>query len=182
MLIIVNGSPATGKTYLIDKIAGMFSIPIFSMDHLKETILDAVKDCTPDIASKCSFEGLYYAAEQTIRNNRDVLLEANFHNTEQNIRRFSILQKKYKMEIKQIYLYANPEVVWSRIQQRKTIRHAGHGDITMNHEEFLLKLQSPKYAPLDIECELIKVDTSDFNQADYKKIYTLLKDSLPQKT
>lgn len=175
MLIIVNGFSCTGKTVLADRLSKKLNLPLFSVDSLKEMIMDSLEgvlsvDALFHRYSQFSYNFIYSIAEKLIEVGYSTIIESSFHNNETNILRINSLHDTYGISVKQIFLYANKEVVWDRIQKRKKDRHSGHTDLTMTYENFLYKIESSKKSPLDIKGELLKVDTTYFEKVDLEKL------------
>lgn len=173
MIIIINGFSATGKTLLSRRISKALQIPVFSVDCFKEMVIDSLGTVNDELFhkySQLSYDFLYIASERLVEVGYNVILESCFHNTESEVHKMNTLSEMYKMPMKQIYLYANKDVIWDRIQKRKSERHIGHRDLTMSYATFSEKVGKPIYEPLSIKAELLKVDTSDFEEVNFDKI------------
>ena len=116
MLIIVNGFSCTGKTVLADRLSKKLNLPLFSVDSLKEMIMDSLEgvlsvDALFHKYSQFSYNFIYSIAEKLIEVGYSTIIESSFHNNETNILRINSLHDTYGIPVKQIFLYGNKEVV-----------------------------------------------------------------------
>ncbi|XLQ20195.1 MAG: AAA family ATPase [Candidatus Moraniibacteriota bacterium] len=174
-IIVVTGVPASGKTVFAQKVGNKFNLPLFSKDSLKELLFDYVGVENRDLSRKfgmASFELLYEITEQLMRTDVAHVIEGNFD------REFAsnVLNKKmekYDCEFLQFNFYAQKNIIRERFEKRwdnrnvKNSRHKGHMD---NENLEIVENTGGKNKALDIPGELIEVDTTNFDNVDYKQL------------
>jgi predicted kinase len=171
VLILVGGLPATGKTTLAEWIAREFRLPLFQKDGFKEALFDALgwnDRAWSQKLSVASIASLLYAANAVLATGQAAIIESNFH-PDADTPRIRALLRSNGARALQVYCRARPEVVWQRFLARGGQRHPGHGD-PLYLEEFRRILQAPVPPALDLEAEVIEIDTTDFQAIDYARL------------
>lgn len=151
-LVIILGSPASGKTSLGLALAADLGIPCFSKDDVKEALFDAlgVGDRAWSTAlSRASFAVLQRMAAAQLRAGRPCLLEGNWRGEHEPA--LKALAQGIESPFAQICCHAEAAELERRFRSRQ--RHAGHldallwGEIapTLTTEPRFLALPGPSW-------------------------------------
>ena len=178
-IIFITGLPSTGKTTLSKMLSAELHLPLIGKDTIKEMMFDTVGYSDREWSKKIgysSYEIMYYIAEEEIKAGRTIILESNFKRLE-NSKRFQELQIEYNFEALQIVCYGDPEVLFNRFKTRAESgnRHKGHDDVN-NMDEHAEVFRNEKSEPLDIEGDVIWVETNDFSTVDNAKLLQAAKE------
>lgn len=186
-LILLAGSPATGKSYLISQL----------MEKLSPTVLITPDDIKETLADNIGFDNLTQKAELEVdvwqfyyqlldsymrMGKRYVLSEYPFSDKQKM--KLKILAATYQYEVITIRLDANFETLWQRRQKRdvQLDRHLSHimshyhfGDVLTerteadNHitrEAFLDIVTKRAYNQFQLG-KLFELDVTDYSKVDY---------------
>jgi predicted kinase len=169
-LIIVTGSPCTGKTTLAQQLAASLSLPVMAKDTIKEALFETLGWSDRAWSRRlggASMELLYLFAEALLAAGRSCIVEANF------LSRFATpafrrIGADHPFLPIQVLCVADPDVLVARFERRACSgeRHSGHQD----HRPADPGLSVPiagRLEPLDIGGHLIELDTTDFGVVDY---------------
>jgi predicted kinase len=129
-LLIILGSPATGKTGLASALAADLGIPCFSKDEFKETLFDSlgVGDREWSAAlSRASFALLLRTAAAELGAGRPCLLEGNWRSEHEAA--LKAVGRGIESPFAQVCCHADAAEIERRFQGRQ--RHAGHLDRIM---------------------------------------------------
>lgn len=186
-LILLAGSPATGKSYLISQLMEKLSPTVLiTPDDIKETLADNV--AFDNLSQKAELEvdvwQFYYQLLDSYMRmgKRYVLSEYPFSDKQKM--KLKILAATYQYEVITIRLDADFETLWQRRQKRdvQLDRHLSH---IMSHYHFGDKLDDRSKADnhitrdafLDIVTKraynqfqlgkLFELDVTDFSKVDY---------------
>ena len=186
-LILLAGSPATGKSYLISQLMEKLSPTVLiTPDDIKETLADNVG--FDNLSQKAELEvdvwQFYYQLLDSYMRmgKRYVLSEYTFSDKQKM--KLKILAATYQYEVITIRLDADFETLWQRRQKRdvQLDRHLSH---IMSHYHFGDKLDDRSKADnhitrdafLDIVTKraynqfqlgkLFELDVTDFSKVDY---------------
>lgn len=162
-VVIVTGLPATGKTAIARAIGREAGFPVFGKDDFKELLFDVLGHSDREWSMKlghAAYEVLFQICAEHVEAGASVVLESNFG--PDSVPRFASIADKFPVRFIQVLCYADGEVVISRFKSR--VRHPGHVDeeVAETHRDLLL---TGRADPLDIECELIEVDTTHLDNA-----------------
>ncbi len=178
IVVLVTGLPASGKSYLAQKLAKDLSLPLFSKDEIKEMCFDELGYSDRAWSKKigaASIKILDYIFENHLKAQQSFIVESNFK-PEFDTEKFQILHKKYAVEFFQICCKADGEILYERFKQRAEsgARHPGHDDAN-NLEEFRETLTKTHSYKLDVPGEYVEIDTTDFNTVNYSAILQQVK-------
>jgi predicted kinase len=174
IVVIITGSPGAGKTRLGKWLARELELPFIGKDDIKELLFETLGWKDREWSKKlgqASFELLFHFLECHLAVAKSVVVETafipEFHNA-----RFSELRGKYDFEPVQIVCTACEEILYKRFADRCTSgeRHPGHVDYLATHDQFVEVLRTGRYDALEIEGTLLRVDTTHFEQVDYKDV------------
>ncbi|MFA5106958.1 MAG: ATP-binding protein [Patescibacteria group bacterium] len=184
LLIIISGKPGTGKTTLGKKIAKEFHLPFISKDAIKESLFDDLGWSDRAWSRKlgvATYSLLYYFIESLLSAGVSFIAESNFKPELAN-ETFQALKKKHGFKLLQIMCETKGEVLFERFKARTESgeRHPGHVD-HLNLDEFKEMLLKGGHEPLDIGGQVYRLDTTDFNSIDYKKLFSAIKSALIRK-
>ncbi len=180
-LVIITGLPCSGKSTIAGRIGVEFGLPVVSKDGIKERLFDSLgwKDrAWSRRLSAASYELLFYVAELELASGRSLALEANF-DAARHTPRFTALQQAYPCRTFQVLCKAQGEILVERFQQRAEAgrRHPGHVDREA-FEELRPQLIQGRTEPLQIGAPLLEVNTSDFTEVDFPRIFSAISLSL----
>ncbi len=174
-LIIINGFPGSGKTYLGDYLAKKLSLPYVNKDGIKELLFDHLGWQSRGWSKKlgaASFEILFHILETQIKTGLSCIVETAFfpafHKT-----RFLEIKNRYQLEIVEIFCIANVDILSQRFTSRVSSgeRHPGHVDGDVIENQFKEMITGDKYGNLDMGGSYFEIDTSDFASVDYESLY-----------
>jgi predicted kinase len=159
ILILVTGPPAAGKTTIARELAARLALPLLAKDTIKEALFDALppQDGDPLEHSRqlgaATFGVLYALMDESLRMGASLVVEANFvrGQSEDGIRRLP------PATIVEVHCSAPPEVLFERYASRE--RHRVHVD-ELRLDEVRTAVETGRHDPLDLDRELIPVDTS----------------------
>jgi len=174
ILLLVSGLPCTGKTYVAEQMSAHYKLPLFGKDLLKEALFDALGWKDREWSKKlgvASYSLLYKIIESELSAGQSCIIESNF-NPSIDTQIFLELQKKYRFSTIIIQCEADGEVLYNRFKDRSESgnRHEGHRD-HLNYDEFRESLLKGSLDVLDINAEVIKIETSDFSKLNLNDLY-----------
>ena len=166
-VIIMNGCPASGKTYIAGLLSKKLDIPVISKDFFKESLFDSLgfSDRQFSMAiGKASYELLLKTAKLLTEQKCSFVMENAFFARSEA----EILDSLNGRKIIQVWCHAPTDLLIKRFSRRSVdgSRHPGHVD-SNSVKEIEKKILSNTYAPLEIAAPLIYVPTSDFDSSDY---------------
>ena len=170
-VIVVNGCPASGKTYTANLLSSRLCIPIISKDFFKESLFDSLgfEDRQFSMAiGKASYKLLLETAKLLAKQKYSFILENAFFSKSED----EILNSLNCHKIIQVWCHAPIDVLVERFVKRALdgSRHPGHVD-SNNAKEIENKILSDTYAPLKLPAPSIYLPTSNFNYSDYINIF-----------
>ena len=168
----MNGKPCTGKSYLVHKLCQDLDLSYVSRDELKELLFDELGTSSSEWSQKLggvSYSLLFNVFEKLLKSKKSFIVESNFSPIHHS-KKINKLLSEYGFDVLEIFLDANPEVLFERFKKRWNSgeRHRGHAD-NERFTEFELRLKDI-LTPLMLSDKLIKIDTSDFNNIDYDSL------------
>lgn len=180
-LILILGLPGSGKTTLAKKISQKLDLPLLVKDDIKVMLFDVYgwKDREESMkAGTASYKIMDYVIEEQLRCGNSLVVEGTFNPAYDNAK-FKKWQETCGTQYTQIYCYADADVVRQRFRDRATSdsRHVSsiEGDEGLQNLENYIR---QGINPLNIDCTLIKVDTTDFSKVDEASIIERIRGTL----
>ncbi len=153
LLVVVTGAPGAGKTTIARALAAELHLPLLAKDDVKEALFDALGVGDREWSRRlgaATYDVLLAVARRILEAGTSCILESNFSNPEP-------LRALPPARIVQVLCVAPHDVVLARYSAR--VRHAGHLDDEIV-EELRARLAANEWAPLDLDGELIELNTS----------------------
>ena len=171
LLVVVTGMPSSGKTTVAEGLASELCLPLIAKDEIKECLYENLG--ARDVSSSGRIGAAAYAliftmAREMLSSGVSVVIEANFFRGQEAD--FASLPEHNML---QLHCDAPLGILLERYANRT--RHAGHHDAE-KITELPGRFESGVHSPLDIEGDLIQLDTTqpmDMNRLA-ERIRTLL--------
>lgn len=162
VLVIVSGSPASGKSSLAEDIADELCFPLLSRDDIKEALMDVFPVTNLEeshIAGAAAFKAMYQVLGSMLKVGASVVLESTFEKGRSEGDLESFFNRCRPM---QVSCQANADVLKERLAERirSRSRHPGHQDDAA-HDEVEEAMARGDYDPLDLSIPLAMVDTNE---------------------
>ncbi|MFD2306740.1 AAA family ATPase [Enterococcus termitis] len=197
-LILIAGSPATGKTYLITKIREQIpNIFLLTPDEGKELFADSVGFDT--LAEKSQLEKrvwhFYYGILALYMDAGKQVIVSEYPFSDKQKDKLAQLACTYEYEIITIRLVADFDVLWERrkVRDLEPDRHLSHlmthyhfhdrledrskADNHITKEEFKQIIQKRKYDQFQLG-EVHEFDVTDYEKVDYSHLIQYLKNKI----
>lgn len=170
-LILVSGAPATGKTTIAKELSTRLRIPLFSKDAIKESLFESLGWIDREWSrrlGRASMTLLFDLVESQLAAGRSVIAESNFYPDMEDGRRVRALRATFDSQVFELNCTAALDVVLSRFRTRQGTdeRHPGHVMDSSDLRELETRVESGFFHPMDLDGELLTVDTTDFRKAD----------------
>lgn len=179
-VIYILGLPASGKSTLAKKLSVELNVPLISKDDLKVMLFDAYGWTNREgsmQAGRASYDIIDYLLDEQLRVGNAVIIESTPPKFASE--KFKMWRKKYDARFIQIYCEAEADVIRKRFKERILAddRHVSsvEGEAGLQNVEVLIK---QGFKPIDVESEIIRVDTSDFDAVDEAGLITKIRRSL----
>ncbi len=180
LLVIISGLPATGKSHLGRWLSNQYDLPYFYKDLFKEMMFDQTDNLdwqTSRWCSQTSVASLFLVGRELLQRRIPHILEANFKPT--HAEQFQAIAKQFNPDVVQIQCYCDGRVLIERFKQRAESgeMHPGHRGMEFFPylRDTLIRGQSE---PIPIESEFIAIDTTDFNNVDYRPAFQAIEKRL----
>lgn len=181
-IIFVLGEAASGKTTRARNIASNLGLPLFSKDDLKVVIFDNLgwkdRQWSQEVG-RASIELLDYIVEQNLKAGNTIVIESIFHPKWANPK-FQAWQQTYGFNAVQVFCYADDAVLIGRFKERsqRDTRHVSHAEGVEGLRSLEERLEQKLSVPLELEGDVIRVDTTDFSKVDDTAIAAQVKAAL----
>ncbi|WP_086315580.1 hypothetical protein A5821_003076 [Enterococcus sp. 7F3_DIV0205] len=195
LLILLAGSPATGKTYLIQKIREQIpNIFLITPDEGKELFADSVG--FDSLAEKAELEKrvwrFYYGVLALYMDAGKQVIVSEYPFSDKQKSTLSKLANTYEYEVITIRLVADFDVLWERrnLRDLEPERHLSHlmthyhyldqledrskADNHITKEAFEQIIQTRKYNEFQLG-EVHEFDVTDYGKVDYSNLIHYLK-------
>jgi len=169
-IVLVTGPPASGKTFVADRLAAHLALPLIAKDRIKETLFDALGSGDANWSRSlgiATFALLYEALERQLEADRPVIVEANFDAVHAPAR-FAELRRQYDLDPFEVHCTASPEVLRERYAARAGSRHPGHADAERLDD--LGTFSDDTHPALDLGGPVEIIDTTDFAEVDLERV------------
>ena len=172
-LVVVGGPPASGKTTIAKQLSKDFATPLLTKDAIKELLFDNLGWSDREWSRKLgatTYKLMDQMTETELEAGRSIILESNFK-PKLDSEKFQQWQKRYDLRIFQVFCSAPPEVLLARFKDRveSGSRHPGHVDDN-NYSIFEPKHLTETFGPLEVEGELVAIDTNKPFESCYPPI------------
>jgi predicted kinase len=164
LLLIITGSPASGKTTLAHILAERLQCPLISRDSIKAGLVRTVAAHSAELGRSADwqvYETFFAAIALHLTNHISVMAEAAFQDT---LWKHKLNELADKARIKIIICQTHPDILKQRFTERVTRnpdRETYHGDRSlMQSEERFAALFDP-YQAVQMQVPTLVVDTTD---------------------
>jgi len=182
-VFFMHGGPATGKTTIGRRLAAAFCIPYISKDGVKEPIFDSIGCPTAWEADgplsgrkmdDASLEILFYLIDAQVQAGCGCVIDSTFQ--ARHVSRLNAILHDCPVPVVQIHCRADTSVLLARYRRRAETgeRHPGHLDQNLL-EHFDGDALEQIFQPLDIAGHLVRVDTTEFAEADHDQLLESVK-------
>lgn len=161
LLIVVTGSPASGKSTLARMLAGKLNCPLISRDELKEGLINTLGLSHSQLNRSVDlhvYETFFETIELLVSKKISIVVEAAFQDKLWRPKLLSLLQKA---AIRIIICKTDPALIKARFAKRLSDfpdREKFHGDRSLNAEQFAALVEN--YQPVKMEAATLQVDTT----------------------
>lgn len=175
LLVVVTGSPASGKTTLAHILADRIHCPLLSRDELKEGYVNTLRlshSQLDNLADLHVYHTFFEAIDLLISKGISIIAEAAFQD---KLWRPKLLNLSGRAEIKIIICRSNPDVVKSRFADRfsnNPDREKYHGDRSISLSKF--KSLTENYQPVNIDVPTLQIDTTNGYSPDTEEIINFI--------
>ena len=177
LLVILGGTPASGKSTLAALLARELRLPLLARDTLKEALMDrlgAPSRARSRELGAASYALLYVVLDRLLEAGVGAILESNFsRGLEAELHR-----PVARSRAVQIHCRVPPELSRSRYVERAASgnRHPGHHDAAAETLADLdANLAARRHDPLDLGIPLLTVETTDGYDPDLATILAFIK-------
>ena len=161
-MIIVSGSPGSGKTGLAEKLGDEFGYPVISRDALKEVLMDIWPPENPEASENlghASWPLMYQVLDALLGRIPGIVVESNFVRGDSEA---DIQQRLERTQAILVHCAAAEGEIVERLHDRKddSSRHEGHFDNEVA-PDVIRAIENDEYEPLILPVPVIQVDTTD---------------------
>lgn len=178
LLVVVTGSPASGKTTLAHILANKINCPLISRDELKEGLINTLKVSHTHLDKSVDlhvYDTFFETIDLLISKGISTIIEAAFQD---KLWRPKLLNLLDKAEIKIVMCKTNPDLIKRRFANRflnNPGREKYHGDqsVSLSKEQF--SSMTEHYKPVNINALTLQVDTTDNYNPAIEEIINFIK-------
>lgn len=178
-VIIISGSPATGKTTLAKAIQSKLKYELITKDQFKEKLFES--DGRSNIIHNSWYENeakSLFRSEirDKINKNKSIIIESNFVPNKDKKHMAELLRN---VDIVEIYCFANPWITLKRFISRNesgsSSKHPMHHDRMWYGQMFLIAIKvsfgfKNTFGALDLTDNTLWVNTNSFQDIDTEEI------------
>lgn len=177
-LVIVNGPSAAGKTEIVEHLAESLGLPFFTKDDIKERFADVLGESAFELThdlGKASQLQLIAIAGELVRTGRGVVIESFFHKGVSEPELAPVVEQANAVIL---HLTADHDELVKRYAERmdKPERHEIH-NADGTPDELQRLLAEGVADPLDLDCPMILLDTTD-GDPDGDEVVRMLREKL----
>lgn len=174
LVIFLLGLPASGKSSLARRLARDLALPVVSKDEIKEQLFDSLGQSDREWAKRlggAAFDILYLTLSKLLLSRSCVIVDADFVAPQRAQTELSRIAVQVPYRSLRINLVCDGDVLFERFKSRSLSgeRHPGHVD-HLNFAEFEATLRRGRRPALELDGELMEVDTSDLERIPYRSI------------
>lgn len=194
-LILIAGSPATGKTYLVNKIKKILpDLFVITPDESKEMLADTIGFNNAEEKSQLEIKvwKFYYDVLELYMEAGKQFILSEYPFSDKQLEKLQSLTDSYNYEVITIRLIADFDVLWERrkARDREINRHLCHvvtsyhhgdqlsdrslADDLITEEDFKKIIEERGYNNFQLG-KLIEFDVSDFSKVDYEPLLEQLR-------
>ena len=182
LLIIITGSPCSGKTTLSRLLNKELDVALISKDGIKEILYDSLGCDDLDWSRKlgdATFHLLFYFIESQISKGNSLLVECPFI-PKFHTKSFTELRAKCAFDIFQIVCSADVDVLYQRNVERSQSpdRHPAHRLGPPSHDNMKKAAADNTYGVMELDGTVYEYDTTDFEKVDNEKLIESIKERL----
>jgi len=177
-IIIVGGYCATGKSTFSRKLSGMFNIPCFNKDVIKEVLGDGFGPENNMVVKKGSattFLLMLHIAERFLQTGNLCILESNFKLKE--MEQIKTLLEKYNCKCLTFIFKGDFNILFDRYMKRDIAekRHWVHDTFGENIDNFTDGHLQAGIGKAGIG-QTITIDATTFDRVNYDELFAIVKD------
>ena len=173
-LVVVGGSPATGKSTMAKYIEEKTQIKRVSMDEIKEALFDVGgyrdREWSKDIG-RVAWPVFKRVVEMHLEREDSLIIEATFLWADDKDW-LHALKNRHNVDLVQVWMTADPRMTRDRFYARANQeRHPGHCDALESViGEFQERFFNLSFIPHPIDGRTIVIETTDFESVDHGEV------------
>lgn len=149
-------------------------MPAICKDDIKESLFDSLGYESPEKVEQlevATYDLLFYMAHTMLKASTSIIIESDVQPTF-NEKRINRLRQACDFRVLQIACRTDGEALIKRFKNRMNTQHPGHYEqyYLDTSVEFRESLQKGYGRTLDLDGEVIIVDTTDFAKVDYDQL------------
>ena len=183
-IIIVGGYCATGKSTFSRKLSGMFNVPCFNKDVIKEILGDGFgpeNNMVKKKGSAATFLLMLHIAERFLQAGKLCIFESNFKLKE--MEQIKILLEKYNCKCLTFIFKGDFDILFDRYMKRDVAgkRHWVHDTFGENLDNFRDGHLQAGIGETGIG-QTITIDATSFDKVNYEELFAIAKDFIIKDT
>lgn len=177
LLIVVTGSPASGKTTLAHHLAAKIHCPLLSRDELKEGLLNTLDLAHAQLepsADQVVYDTFFETIDLLLSKGISIIAEAAFQD---KLWKPKLVNFSEKAAIKILICKTNPELIKSRFTNRflnDPDRKKYHGDPSLSQGQSTSLVEN--YKPVNMNTPTLQVDTTNDYHPSIEEIVNFIKE------